>query len=59
MRRRLAAGSKDHTDTIDTMAAKFAEKTSDRRLKNIDIPFETWRQISAIAISKDGQVQRL
>ncbi|MFT6116975.1 MAG: hypothetical protein ACJARY_002592 [Candidatus Azotimanducaceae bacterium] len=46
----------DHTDDIDTVAAKFAEKTSDRGLKNIDIPFGTWQQISAITISDDRQV---
>jgi hypothetical protein len=63
MRRRLAAGcwllaAMDHTDNIDTVAAKFAEKTSDRGLKNIDIPFGTWQQISAITISDDRQVLR-
>jgi len=31
----------DHTDNIDTVAVKFSEKKSDRRLKNIGIPFET------------------
>jgi hypothetical protein len=49
----------DHTDNIDTVEPKLAEKTLDKGLKNIDIPFGTWRQISAITICNDRQVQRL